>query len=326
MNIRLWMDGMRPRTLPASVAPVCVGASAALLERSRLLEQCTSSCSPSPVDPALKAATPGRLALIVVLLVLLALSMQIAANFANDYADGVRGTDSGRGGEEAASGRPRRLVAAGVPPRKVLYATMISAAFTCLMGLIVMALTGHWWMILVGVCCLIAGWCYVGGPHPYGYHGLGEVSVFIFFGLVATLGTEYFLIDRVDTAGILGACACGLNAVGLLMLNNYRDLDDDRRAGKHTYAVLVGARAAAISIYLVYILSLVLGLIQFVPAVMRRGLPGFPLVLILLPVAAVFLLICRAFARGQVPKAFGLAGKGTLVSALCWSAGLLLQL
>ena len=326
MNTRLWITGMRPKTLPASVAPVCVGTAAALVVRARLQEQCNSGCSATPPDPDLVQATPGRIAVVFVLLVLLALSMQIAANFSNDYSDGIRGTDENRGAAEAVSGKPQRLVAAGVDPRKVLRATLIAAGITCAMGLAVMAITGHWWMILVGICCLAAGWFYVGGKHPYGYHGLGELSVFIFFGLVATLGTEYFIIGSVDLTGILAACVCGLNSVGLLMVNNYRDIDSDREAGKHTYAVLVGKKMARISLYLVYAISILISLVQFATISWTFGTVSVPAVIIVIPIAAFLLLICMKFAKGHQSKASVLAGKGTLVSALCWTVGLLLEL
>lgn len=327
MDTKLWINGMRPKTLPASVAPVCVGTAAALVVRARLQDdQCNSGCSATPPDPNLVQATPGRIIAVFILLVLLALSMQIAANFANDYSDGIRGTDEKRGEAEAVSGKPQRLVAAGVAPRKVLQSTMVAAGLTCIMGLAVMAITGHWWMILVGICCLAAGWFYVGGQHPYGYHGLGELSVFIFFGLVATLGTEYFLIGSVDLTGVLAACVCGLNSVGLLMLNNYRDIDSDRKSGKHTYAVLVGDKAARISIYLVYAISVLISLGRFVTVFWTFGSVAIPAVIIVVPIAAFLLLICMRFAQGNQPKAFVLAGQGTLVSALCWTIGLLLEL
>lgn len=327
MDMKLWLNGMRPKTLPASVAPVCVGTAAALLVRSRLQAACTSVCSPT-AKPQVQADVPGmgQVLAVFLLLVVLALAMQIAANLANDYSDGIRGTDEHRGSAEAVSGKPQRLVASGVDPRTVFKAMLVAVTVTCLAGLAVMAITGHWWMILVGICCLLAGWFYVGGRHPYGYHGLGELSVFIFFGLVATLGTEYFVIGSVDRTGVLAACVCGLNAVGLLMLNNYRDMDSDRAAGKHTYAVLVGDKAARISVYAVYALSIVISLVQFIGVYWRFGSVSLPALIIVIPIAAFFIFICVRFAQGNQSRAFALAGRGTLVSALCWTVGLLLQL
>lgn len=326
MEVQLWITGMRPQTLPASLAPVCVGGAAALVVRSQLQDQCNSGCSATPPDPNLIQATPARMILIFILLIFLALFMQIGANFANDYSDGIRGTDQERASPEVVSGKPQRLVAAGVEPRQVLRATLIMFGLTCIMGLALIGITGHWWMIILGACCLGASWFYVGGKHPYGYYGLGELGVFLFFGLVATLGSEYFLIGSVDLTGILAASVCGLNAVGLLMMNNYRDIDSDRASGKHTYAVLVGYRVARISIYMVYALSLLLSLVQFIPIFWSFGHVSVPAVIVLVPLAIFFLLLCLRFRQGNLSQAFRLAGIGTLVSALCWSLGLLLEL
>lgn len=252
--------------------------------------------------------------------------MQIAANFANDYSDGIRGTDANRSADEEVSGKPRRLVASGVAPRKVFTAMMIAVVITALLGLAAVVITGHWWMLLAGLVCFAAGWFYTGGKHPYGYYGLGEVFVFIFFGLVATLGTEYFMVGALSTAGWLGASAAGLNAVGLLMFNNYRDIESDKRSGKHTYATIVGDKAARVSIYAVYLLSLALAIVEFAGAVWRFGSVELPAWLVVIPIAVCFGFVCAFFARRNQPKAFVLSGQGTLISALCWTLGLLLQL
>ncbi|BDR52563.1 1,4-dihydroxy-2-naphthoate octaprenyltransferase [Bombiscardovia nodaiensis] len=345
MNAKLWINGMRPKTLPASVAPVCVGAAAALVHRAHLQ---TGSCRPDTGATGLASgagvstggwhgwlagacdASPGYLWIMFILLVGLALCMQIAANFANDYSDGIRGTDAKRGDAEEISGKPRRLVASGIPPRTVFAAMVAAVVLTALFGLVLIALSGHWWMLLVGLACFAAGWFYTGGKHPYGYYGLGEVFVFIFFGLVATQGSEYFMsgydVAGLSLDGFLGACATGLNSVGLLMLNNYRDIESDRRSGKHTYATLVGDKAARISIYVVYAASLLLAILEFAPVSWHFGSLTVPAVLIVIPIALCFAFICRFFAQGKQPKAFVLAGQGTLLSALCWTLGLLLEL
>ncbi|RBP99787.1 1,4-dihydroxy-2-naphthoate octaprenyltransferase [Bifidobacterium xylocopae] len=331
MNVKLWINGMRPKTLPASVAPVCVGAAAALVHRSKTAVPCASTCAAdAPIQPTAQGAAAqvgaGQLWTVFILLVLLALFMQVAANFANDYSDGIRGTDAKRGDEEEVSGKPRRLVASGVAPRKVFAAMTVSVLITALLGLAAVAITGHWWMIAAGLACFAAGWFYTGGKHPYGYYGLGEVFVFIFFGLVATLGTEYFMVGALSGDGWAGACAAGLNAVGLLMLNNYRDIESDRRSGKHTYATLVGDHAARVSIYVVYAVSLLLAVMEFGGVFWRFGSMNVPAVIVVVPIAVCFGFIFRFFARHNQPKAFVLSGQGTLISALCWTVGLLMEL
>ena len=137
---------------------------------------------------------------------------------------------------------PARLVASGVSPKKVLAAAGINALIACLCGLAVVALTGYWWFILVGIACLVAGWCYVGGKHPYGYHYLGEIFVFIFFGLVAACGTMFALAGTISTEGMLGGANVGLIAAAVLCVNNLRDVETDRTHGKHTWMTALGRR------------------------------------------------------------------------------------
>ena len=253
----LWIRGMRPRTLPASVAPVIVGACCARMldlrgvcDTSRpLLERCVapvaSSASSDASGHVMMAAGTPRFWTIAILCAVVAVGMQIAVNFANDYSDGIRGVDDGRGEAESATGSPQRLVASGfVPPRRVLAAAGVAASIACIAGVGVAMASGRWWLIVVGALCLPAGWCYTGGRHPYGYRGLGEVFVFVFFGLVATLGTQVALAGRVDTVGVAGATGVGLQSVTLLMVNNLRDLDADREHGKRTLAVRLGERGA----------------------------------------------------------------------------------
>ena len=190
MGMTIWIRGARLKTLPLAIAPVLIGASLAWRDAGE------------------------RRVAVAVLCGFVALLLQIAANFANDYSDGIRGTDAGRAiADEQVSRGPARLVASGVNPRKVLVAAGICALAACLCGLAVIALTGYWWFILVGIACLAAGWCYVGGKHPYGYHYLGEIFVFIFFGLVATCGTMFALSGTITPDGLLGGSAAGLVAV-----------------------------------------------------------------------------------------------------------------
>lgn len=203
-----WLEGARPRTLPAALAPVLVGSgAAALVDRLRPLH--------------------ALLALVV------ALALQVAVNYANDYSDGVRGTDADRVG-------PLRLVGSGVAsPRSVKAAAFLCFGVAMLAGL-VLALRTTPWLIPLGGVLVLAAWGYTGGASPYGYRGFGEVSVFVFFGLVAVCGTTYVQAERVTGTSVLGGVACGALACAILVTNNLRDIPTDLVVGKRTLAVLVG--------------------------------------------------------------------------------------
>jgi 1,4-dihydroxy-2-naphthoate polyprenyltransferase len=205
-----WVEGARPRTLPAAVAPVAAGTgAAAAVDGFRL--------------------GPALLALLV------ALALQVGVNYANDYSDGVRGTDADRVG-------PLRLVGSGVaPPSAVKVAALAAFAVAGLAGLVLAALSS-WWLVAVGAACLLAAWSYTGGRSPYGYRGLGEVSVFVFFGLVATVGTTYVQALEVTVVSVLAGIGCGSLACALLVANNLRDRPKDKGVGKRTLAVRLGDR------------------------------------------------------------------------------------
>ena len=205
-----WLEGARPRTLPAAIAPVAAGTGAAA---------------------AVDGFDLGR----ALLALLVAVALQVGVNYANDYSDGIRGTDADRVG-------PLRLVGSGVAsPGAVKRAALLAFAVGAVAGL-VLALLVAWWLVLVGVACLLGAWYYTGGSSPYGYRGLGEVSVFVFFGLVATVGTTYVQAERVTTASVLAGVGCGALACAILVANNLRDIPTDRGAGKRTLAVRLGDR------------------------------------------------------------------------------------
>ena len=205
-----WFEGARPRTLPAAVAPVAAGTGAA-------------------------AAVDGFRLGYALLALLVAVSLQVAVNYANDYSDGVRGTDADRVG-------PLRLVGSGVAaPAAVRRAAVLSFLVAAVAGL-VLALLVAWWLVLVGAACMVAAWYYTGGRSPYGYRGLGELSVFVFFGLVATVGTTYVQAGEVTTASVLAGIGCGALACAILVANNLRDIPTDTAAGKRTLAVRLGDR------------------------------------------------------------------------------------
>jgi 1,4-dihydroxy-2-naphthoate octaprenyltransferase len=207
----IWLAGARPRTLPAAVVPVVVGTAV--------------------------AAADGRViwwrsgvALVV------SLALQVGVNYANDYSDGIRGTDTGRVG-------PVRLVAGGLAePTTVKYAAWLSFAIAGLAGLALTVVTSPW-LLLVGAVSVAAAWFYTGGPRPYGYAGFGELFVFVFFGLVAVAGTAYVSLQRIPHLAILAAIPVGLLSVALLVVNNLRDIATDGATGKRTLAVRLGARS-----------------------------------------------------------------------------------
>ncbi|SDD43833.1 1,4-dihydroxy-2-naphthoate polyprenyltransferase [Actinokineospora iranica] len=204
-----WIEGARVRTLPNSVAPVLVGAGA--------------------------AGAVGAFSWVRSLLALVvALALQVGVNYANDYSDGVRGTDAERVG-------PLRLVGSGVAAPGAVKA----AAFACfgvgaLAGLVLVAVSGHWWLLAVGAVSIAGAWFYTGGKRPYGYSGWGEAAVFLFFGLTAVLGTQYVQAGRVTWLGVAGAVAMGSFSAAVLVANNLRDVPTDRVAGKNTLAVRLG--------------------------------------------------------------------------------------
>jgi 1,4-dihydroxy-2-naphthoate polyprenyltransferase len=203
-----WLEGARPRTLPAALAPVFVGTGvAAALDGFRLV--------------------PALLALLV------ALALQVAVNYANDYSDGKRGTDAVRVG-------PMRLVGSGAAtPRQVLIAAALAFAVAGLAGLALAALSS-WWLVAVGAVSILAAWTYTGGPIPYGYRALGEVFVFVFFGLVAVVGTTFAQTQSLDGLAFAAAVPIGLCSTALLVVNNLRDVHGDAAVGKRTLAVLLG--------------------------------------------------------------------------------------
>ncbi len=216
MNLSKWAAGARPRTLPAAAAPVLAGVAAGL-----------GAAHPTPL---------WRLILMPLLCVVVALALQIGVNYANDYSDGIRGTDDVRVG-------PTRLTASGLAsPAAVKLAAFLSFTLAAAVGLVIVALSGSWWLIAVGAACIAAAWYYTGGRHPYGYFGLGEFMVFIFFGLVATVGTTYVTFDAVPPATWAAATGVGALASALLVVNNLRDLDADAKVGKRTLATRLGDR------------------------------------------------------------------------------------
>jgi 1,4-dihydroxy-2-naphthoate octaprenyltransferase len=231
-SISKWVAGARPRTLPAAIAPVLVATAYAATDW----------------DP-LRALSA----------LLVSLALQIGVNYANDYSDGIRGTDDLRVG-------PVRLTASGLAkPKSVRSAAIISFLFAALIGLTLAAATS-WWIILVGALAINAAWGYTGGSNPYGYKGLGEISVFLFFGVVATVGTYYVQTKELNSQILIISIPMGALACAILAINNLRDRAQDETVGKKTLAVRLGDKGAR-RLYIALLVSAHLfALLTFKPA------------------------------------------------------------
>jgi 1,4-dihydroxy-2-naphthoate polyprenyltransferase len=278
-----WVQGARPRTLPAAISPVVAGTGLAIAADSFVWWK-------------------ALLALVV------ALALQVAVNYANDYSDGVRGTDAVRVG-------PLRLVGSGVAaPAQVKNAAYASFAVAAVAGL-ALAATTTWWLVAVGAICIVAAWFYTGGSKPYGYRALGEVSVFVFFGLVAVLGTVYVQTEDIDTSAVWAGCGIGSLACAILVANNLRDIPTDRETGKRTLAVVMGdsgSRDLFSSLHGVAFAFLVL---------IAKDLTPWALVgLVAAPLSLRAILVVR---RGAVGPALIAALRDTGLAELVYAVGLL---
>ena len=285
-----WVVGSRPRTLPAAFVPVAVGAA----------------CATSVVSPQWWRA---GLALIV------SVALQIGVNYANDYSDGIKGTDNDRVG-------PLRLVGSGsASASAVKRAAFLCFGVAAVAGL-VLALATTLWLIAIGLAAIVAAWTYTGGPRPYGYAGLGEVFVFLFFGVVATLGTEFVVAEKMSVTGLVASVAVGSVACALLVINNLRDIPGDTVAGKRTLAVKLGDLstrkffAALVAFAFVAVVATsftagpfamlgLVGVISLRPAIeaVSRGTKGRDLIAVL-----------------------AVVGKGQLILGVTYTAGLVLAL
>ena len=286
---REWLAGTRPRTLPAAVVPVLIGSGVALgYDRFSWWR--------------------ALLALVV------ALALQVGVNFANDYSDGVRGSDERRVG-------PVRLVAAGLaPPRQVLLAAFGCFGVAGLAGLALAAVTS-WWLVAAGAACIAAAWFYTGGPRPYGYSGLGEIFVFAFFGVAAVAGTAYVQMSALSWLGLAASVPAGLLACALLMVNNLRDISTDAQAGKRTLAVKLGDARSRVT----YVLML---LAPFgVAALLAFFRPLTLVTAMALPLARLPIRSVRAGASGPaLVRTLGQTGRLQLAFGIAFTIGLAIRL
>ena len=284
-----WLAGARPRTLPAACSPVIAGTGLAVFER-------------------------GFWWVAAVLALVVSLALQVGVNYANDYSDGIRGADTERVG-------PLRLVGSGLAsPPLVKRAAFVSFGIAGLAGLALVILTQQWWLLVVGVACVLAAWYYTGGKRPYGYAGLGEVFVFIFFGLVAVCGTTYVQVGRISLATLLTGVWVGALACAILVTNNLRDIRGDAQVGKRTLATRLGDAGTRV---LYVILTALSALLIIVAALVTSwwALLGLAGLLVIIPAVRIVLSGGTGPALIGVLKATGLA---ELVTAVGFAAGLAL--
>jgi 1,4-dihydroxy-2-naphthoate octaprenyltransferase len=285
-KLKLWVEGARLRTLPLAIAPVAIGAGAADSVQAFDL-------------------TLSLLALAV------ALFLQIGVNYANDYSDGIRGTDDYRVG-------PLRLTGSkSVRPEAVKLAAFAFFGLAAASGLAIVLITGMFWLIAVGLAAIVAAWFYTGGKNPYGYAGLGELAVFVFFGLVATIGTTFVQVGFIEFNAVLGGIASGLFASAVLMVNNIRDIETDKLASKKTLAVMLGKKAATgLFLAMIWIPFMILSLFTLLyPATLM----GFASLLLVAPAT---LIVLTAKSSKELILVLKLTSFASLAYALALAAGL----
>lgn len=280
-----WISGARPQTLALAIAPVVLGTGAASLVTENWYDHWVRAL----------------LALAV------AVALQIGVNYANDYSDGVRGTDKNRVG-------PQRLVGSGrAKPRHVLIVALVFFALAAAAGATLIILSQQWWLFAAGVLALAAAWFYTGGPKPYGYSGFGEIVVFLFFGAVPVAGTMYTQVGQVNVEAWVGGAALGAIAAAVLVVNNLRDRERDGAVGKRTLAVLMGDLGSRI--FYIVLMALPFGALAFYVLfydwtvfVFLIGLAALPAMLIV--------------ATAKTPQEYLLALRLTLLTALGFGVGM----
>ena len=283
---RDWIAGARLRTLSLAIAPVAMGTAVAFY-------------------------TLGYNLAIALLCLGVAAFLQIGVNYANDYSDGVRGTDAQRVG-------PSRLTGSGAAkPRAVLTVALVFFGLAAGAGIAIVVLTGTWWLLAIGAVALVAAWFYTGGKRPYGYAGLGELVAFLFFGLVATVGTTYVQIEQVPLEALLAGVIAGLFAAAILLVNNIRDREQDARVGKKTLAVRIGDLPSRI-LFAVLLASAYGVLVPFALLFAWAPLVYFTLLI----TAPVLLIVLLAKTPGELVLALKLTSLAALLTGLGLAAAI----
>ena len=281
-SLKLWIAGARLRTLPLAFAPVAAGTGVA-------------------------AVTGGVDSLLATLALLVSVSLQVGVNYANDYSDGIRGTDKNRVG-------PLRLTGSGsAKPEAVKFAAFGAFGVAAITGLVIVLITQQWWMVFVGLMAILAAWFYTGGKSPYGYSGLGEIAVFVFFGLVATVGTTYIQTLQVSELAVLSGIGVGLYATAVLLVNNIRDIETDKLSNKRTIAVLMGPKISKL-VYLVMV-WLPLSISAFLFLLFPATILSTVVLLLLFPITLII-------AKAPKPKDLITALKLTSYAGLVYGLGL----
>jgi len=276
------LAGARPRTLPAACSPVIAGTGLAVFEH-------------------------GASWLAAILALVVSVALQVGVNYANDYSDGIRGTDAVRVG-------PLRLVGSGLAsPPLVKRAAFIAFGIAGLAGLGLVIMTQQWWLLAVGVACVLAAWYYTGGKRPYGYLGLGELFVFVFFGLVAVCGTAYVQVGRISLATSLTGVWVGSLACAILVANNLRDIRGDAQVGKRTLATRLGdARTRALYVILLALSALTIIVVAYLTT--WWALLGLTGLLLIIPAVRIVMSSGRGPTLIAVLKATGLTELATAIA------------
>ena len=288
--ISLLALGARPRTLPAAIVPVCVGVATVENLQSSMWWK-------------------------IVLAAVVSLSLQIAVNYANDYSDGIKGTDDVRVG-------PVRLVGSGLVAAKIVKrAALVMLGIAACAGL-VLAITSSLWILLIGAGAMIAAWTYTGGPRPYGYAGLGEIFVFVFFGVVATVGSQFVVSHSATAVSLVASIAVGTLSCALLVVNNLRDIDGDALVGKRTLAVKMGEKATR---YFFALLFVIASISVITVAVMTQAWALLGLLGIAAGLPAV-MSVLRGTEKSGLIVVLGQVGRAQLIFGVVFSLGLFISI
>ena len=286
----LLLVGTRPKTLPAAIVPVCVGvATIDNVEWSMWWK--------------------------IVLAAIVSLCLQIAVNYANDYSDGIKGTDNDRVG-------PMRLVGSGLVSAKIVQRAALLMLLVAGVAGLVLAMSSSLWILLIGAGAMIAAWTYTGGPRPYGYAGFGEIFVFVFFGVVATVGTQFVVSQTTTLLSLVASCAVGALSCALLVVNNLRDIDGDALVGKRTLAVKMGDKATR---FFFALLFLVAALSVIAVAVMSQAWALLGLIGVGAGLPAVRSVL-RGTSQSGLIAVLGQVGRAQLIFGVVFSLGLFLGL